>query len=355
MSPTTLLLKVIGTLNTILSLLGLIQGNGAKSAQENVPFHIDTVTSEMWALASDSAVGLAAIKAQLLIIDAHISSVDSSLAASIAGRQSGTTPVILPTTPPAGYGGPSSGTIAYDVWNFVFADGYQAQIMTESAGLAAVNLSTIGAMFQTMTTPWYRHGGAWTEAAGPSGYNSDPVFPIASILSTDTLPVFLDRESYYTGWADPIGSGYYSVDDGSGSGFVYVTTITAAEFIVLRDGVTPGAALLVPPVWPGLPLVTLGTPVALSTGLTITTPMDGAIVNLASEPAKAGFFTFDDVNSYRNLGALSFFDDDNNQEPPQSLGFTDAQYCPKTMVRARGVKVRCVGGVVGTITPWVIA
>lgn len=347
--------KLFGMLQTVLSILGLVQSNTAKAAQENVPFHIDTVTSETWALTSDSAVGLAAIKAELLIIDAHIATVDSSLAAAIAAAQQAVNPVILPTTPPAGYGGPSTGDIAAEVWLYTFSSGYQAQAMTVSAGLLAYNLGVAGVQLESYSQPWFTRGGTWSGTVSPDGYNSDPVFPIANILSADTLSTFLERESGYTGWTDPNGSGYYQVDQGGGSDFHYMTTITAAEFIVLRDGVTPGANLLVPPIWPGLTLVTLGTPVALSTGLTITTPMDGVIIGLTSEPAKAGFFTFDDVNSYRNLGALSFFDDDNNQEAPQSLGFTDAQYVPKTMVRAGGVKLRCVGGVVGTITPWVIA
>jgi hypothetical protein len=81
--------------------------------------------------------------------------------------------------------------------------------------------------------------------------------------------------------------------------------------------------------------------------------MDGVIIAITDEPAKAGWFTFDDVRSYRNLGAISFVSDNGDQEPPQNLGFTQEVYVPRTMVQASGVKVRAVGGVEGTVTPWV--
>ena len=110
----------------------------------------------------------------------------------------------------------------------------------------------------------------------------------------------------------------------------------------------------VAPVWPGISAVTLGTPEAIAPMLTITTPCHGVIVTLTAEPSKSSFFSFDGVNSYRNLGALSFTSDDGQQEISQSLGFTTAVYTPKSMALAAGLKLRSVGGVAGTVTPWVI-
>lgn len=109
-----------------------------------------------------------------------------------------------------------------------------------------------------------------------------------------------------------------------------------------------------PPVWPGLAKVTLGMPHAITTGLTITTPMHGVILAITGAPTKQGYFTFDDARSWRNTGSLSFFDDQGHQEFPQHLGFTSAVYVPKAMAQAAGIKVRAVAGATGTVTPWTI-
>jgi len=96
------------------------------------------------------------------------------------------------------------------------------------------------------------------------------------------------------------------------------------------------------------------TPHALLDQLTITAPMDGISIAIASAPTRLSFFQFDDLRSYRNLGAISFFSDNGDQEPAQTMGFDEAIYTPRTMVRAGGVKIRVTGGVVGTIFPWTI-
>jgi hypothetical protein len=82
--------------------------------------------------------------------------------------------------------------------------------------------------------------------------------------------------------------------------------------------------------------------------------MDGVIVSLTSVPTVRGFYAFDGLLSYRNIGALTFVDDNSDAEYPQTLGFTEAVYLPKAMAHAGAVKIRTVGGIVGTVTPFVI-
>jgi hypothetical protein len=118
-------------------------------------------------------------------------------------------------------------------------------------------------------------------------------------------------------------------------------------------GTVPGA-LVLPPLWPGLAAVTLGTPVSLDAGVTITETMDGVIVHITSAPTKQGYFTFDGTRAWRNIGALSFFDDNGQQERAQTMAFESGIYCPTTMGHAAGVKLRSSVDVVGTITPWVV-
>jgi hypothetical protein len=257
--------------------------------------------------------------------------------------------------PPAGYGAPSVSDIGLEVWTYVLpnmagsGDALADLYNTQNGTVARNGLFLPGVLWQAAMS-----NNNFNQLSEAGAFPSD-LIDETTILSTDaTILAWLQRVYPLNGWTSNYRDGNAGAvaQDGSYSDVWWICTMSQSDFNGFR-GIAN--SVLVPPIWPGLALVTLGTPVALSLGLTITTPMDGAIVSLTSEPAKSGFFTFDDVNSYRNLGALSFFDDDNNQEPPQSLGFTDAQYCPKTMVRAGGVKVRCVGGVTGTITPWVIA
>ena len=111
----------------------------------------------------------------------------------------------------------------------------------------------------------------------------------------------------------------------------------------------------VAPVWPGLANVTLGTPVALASGVTITTPMDGVIVSITgTDPDFEHYYTYDDLRAYRNVGALVFLDDDGHAESFQPIGFVSAVYCPRSMKRAGAVKMKVGHGLTGTVTPWTI-
>ena len=108
----------------------------------------------------------------------------------------------------------------------------------------------------------------------------------------------------------------------------------------------------VPPVWPGLANVTLGEPVALAQGVTITTPMDGVVVSITGASSGTMWFTYDDLRSWRNVGALTFLDEEGHAEGYQALGFTSEVYVPRRLKQASGVKVMGGRGVSGTITPW---
>lgn len=111
----------------------------------------------------------------------------------------------------------------------------------------------------------------------------------------------------------------------------------------------------VPPVWPGLDLVTLGTPVALDSGVTITEPMDGVLISITgTEPDYTHFYTYDDLRAWRNVGALVFLSDDGQAEGFQPIGFVSAVYCPRSMKQASAVKLKCGHGLTGTVTPWTI-
>jgi hypothetical protein len=161
-------------------------------------------------------------------------------------------------------------------------------------------------------------------------------------------------------WLNRVWGGFQYYDGGGGTpfcnasdGFIYgVPWLNKPTFEILRDKALGLGKTIVPPVWPGLAGVTLGTPVAIAAGVTITTPMDGVLIDITAAPVKQGYFTFDTVLSYRNIGALAFQSDDGQEEFPQTLGFTSAVYCPKTMQHAAAVVFRSSVGLTGTITPF---
>ena len=117
----------------------------------------------------------------------------------------------------------------------------------------------------------------------------------------------------------------------------------------------PVVTLNAPPVWPGIDNVTLGDPVDLAPGLTITEAMDGVDVSITgTEPNYSYWFTYDDLRAYRSVGALVFLDDQGHAEAYQALNFASAVYCPRTMKRASALKLFSSHGLTGTVTPWTI-
>jgi hypothetical protein len=109
-----------------------------------------------------------------------------------------------------------------------------------------------------------------------------------------------------------------------------------------------------PPVWPGLANVTLGTPVALSSDLTVAGPLDGLIVSITTPPTALGKFAFGGFTAYYKVGEVSFISDNGDAEPWQYLAFDQALYCPKAMNRAASASLRVLAGAAGLATPWVV-
>lgn len=154
-------------------------------------------------------------------------------------------------------------------------------------------------------------------------------------------------------WDDNADGYAFVADDASGGNFTYTTQITESQFPALKESLVASGVVHVPPIFPGDAFVTLGATVALEGTTAVDGPMDGVLVAITAVPSKLGAFFFDGVPSYRNIGAIAFVGDADHVEFPQSLGFENAVYCPKSLDSAAKVLVRAVGGVTGTITPWI--
>ena len=349
-----LFLRLSSICSTILS---VVFGINTVLTDPNGPSSLPTIAllvRNISVYLADNVVGLPAVRAMLLAVDDDVNTQAAAILAAIAALSPSSGPVTLPTIPPPGYGAPSGSDIFDAVWSGThYSDASTPYTYLKYGGIEGYSRGNStgyrpdGGIFAYMYTE--------LDSAGvhPSYYPSQD---FGAILVADTLQSWLERINptasifRWSGVGSAVG-----VDGNNGDGTAhFLTTIDEAGFQSIKESLGLTSALSAAPVWPGLAGVTLGAPVDIGEGVTITAPMHGVIVNLTSEPAKAGYYDFDGARSYRNLGALSFFTDDGEQEFPQSFGFTSAVYSPKSMALAAGVKIRATGGVAGTVTPWVI-
>jgi hypothetical protein len=305
-------------------------------------------------LLQDATFGLQALR-NTIDTNAALATIQyNDLVTRIGTRQESGVAVTLPAVAPGGYGGASSS----DVWDYVPTPGYPSMGFWQTIGgppgqhRDANNLSVIPTA--SNAEGWLVSGDFSNFAEGsPTAVDLTPI-RLDSILATDlTYAAWLARVA-------PAMTLYYdqgrAAFDQAGSSYTWHVAFSPADFQIYQATVLGIGAkkLLLPPVWPGLAKVTTLTPVDLAVGVTITEPMDGVLVEITSVPAVRGWFSFDAVKSYRNIGALTFTTDDGEQEYPQTLGFTSAVYMCKSMVRASGVRIRTSVDVVGTVTPFTI-
>lgn len=332
------ILALLGSTSTIVSnIFGLTQ----HAAQEHAPYAIEKITANAANTVNSPVFGNSALY-DLLIAQS----------AAISLLQAAADPVVLPDPPPPGYGGASSDSITSEVWSYPDpTTGHTEADQMTDIRTTIFNWANWCSM-PLKYNPAFYASTLWWDAFSDIGNTPDPL-PVdwTDILPDDTLPVFLFRQLPDYTWSIDPASGLcfapsiYAV----GTDMILTCIITPAQFESFKITAV-GRGL--PPIWPGLDLVTLGSTFALEDSPTIDGPMDGILVTITSVPAKTGAFIFDSIPSYRNLGAVAFVTDNGEIEAPQSLGFQEAIYCPKSMVSADKVLVRAVGGVTGLITTW---
>lgn len=328
----------LSPISVILKLVGI-------TTKEHTPYLVENEVLAIGENLSSGTYGLAVIAAG---ISALQTSVDS-----LGSPQQATSPVILPATTPAG-AWPTDAGAASSVWGTAAEFSPPTMYdLVNNMGRAILAVAEAG-NWGPYSSPYFSTVG-WDETTGPDA--SSLTFPAPSadaILSTDTLTTWLTRE--LPTWT--VAPGYWGSDaiavygdPGSGP-LIHTCTLDDRTFSILQATLFP-ATLDVAPVFPGIAKVTLGTPVPIDATFTVPGPMDGVLVTLTSVPSKQGQFAFGATVSYRNVGAISFVDDNGDSEYPQTLGFAQAVYCPKAMLQAASLVGRASAGVTGTVTPWV--
>jgi hypothetical protein len=290
--------------------------------------------------------GLAVLHTELVALTAAVT--------ALGAPQQDSLPVILPTTPPTGYGG---GSTATEVWEYTPPVGHGAmQDFMVNAGWMPQQMAWMQASLPMGFAP------GWS-LAGPWGYvpevmpNTDALtmFDPATILTTDvTVGAWLDRE--YSGHGSSYDSLGRPVIVQPTSDWTWTYWMGAVEFEEYKAAAfgAPPPISLTAPVWPGLAKITWGTSVALEIALDVDVPMDGCVIQLSTVPPGKPTYQIGSRVATAHIGQLAFKDDDDDIEYPQNLSMDSQNYCPQTMAHATGVKIRMVPGVSGTVTPWTI-
>jgi hypothetical protein len=238
--------------------------------------------------------------------------------------------------------------------------------LAQAAGYA--NAAGMGDGVSSLANPWftYHNCNGWFLGTGiVDGLSHSAIAPpVPNWLNWDgseTIVQFLNRIDaeatwYYPTPLDP-ACGYAIRQAYAGS--------TAIGFFkcLVPDWLLPyvsGRAFdnsrrsrIAPPVWPGIALATLSTPVALAVGVTITEPMHGLLIDITATPAHIGGYDYDGVMLHSNIGRAAFIGDTGYAEWPQAFGWPASVLCPRTMMIAESVRIACKTGVEGTATPWV--
>lgn len=347
-------LEALGLTSTVLSIVQSIQSLLGPVAVEHQKYAIETIASNAANTVNSPTFGNAQLKADIAALKLDLDASVASLTLQIVGLTDGTTPVSLPVPAPAGFFAGSSGEIGSAVWDThipPFGDLASAYIQAAGQwGASRINLGWLGDENRYFAAVWANID--WVAGAS----DDPPVFDPTDILSTEDVLTCLTRQNptFTCTWAFDTGGFVRLIGSFGADVEEWQSTIDNAQFQQIKALLFPTALVDVAPVWPGLANVTLGTPVSLALGVTITTPMDGVLVEITSVPAKQGSFAFDAISSWRNVGALAFGSDNGDYEFPQTLGFTSAVYTPKQLLHAASVAVRTTIGVAGTITPWTV-
>ena len=352
----------------------LIQGRTYQTLTmlQNPAYGLDALRG----LVANPNSGLASIAGRLDLLDASLTDKYNSLIAAIGVPvQNGTAPAWY-TAPP------DVGGIPEAVWDYVVTETPERSAWTlqRGAGYLSENL-TYSVGFPFAYNPAFVLIGPWgAVATAPTGHQ--PIPDYSNIAVDDTRLSWLQRTDPDAGWLPQYGTGepyYLFYTDPFDNQWFVQPAFTEATFQQWRDIATgtalaavkadtqailaefpivvppPVVTLNAPPVWPGIDNVTLGDPVDLAPGLTITEAMDGVDVSITgTEPNYSYWFTYDDLRAYRSVGALVFLDDQGHAEAYQALNFASAVYCPRTMKRAWAVKLFSSHGLTGTVTPWTI-
>ncbi len=328
--------------NTVKQLLDLAGG---------VPYGPNTQTTVT--VLQDPTSGLAALYALIVGLQSDLDTSVAEILLAIGTPQQAGSAVTLPTTTPSGGAWVDLGNVGSSIWNFTDPPGDITPYQYVKLAGSWVDFQNVDG--QGPPIDWLFYANDYQPIFDDAWAVTYPSDDPSTIAPSDTLLTWLTGQNptATVTWFGGVGA-QVQVHFSTGSDVeTFLTKIIDADFQLLKSFIFPSTPVQTPPVWPGLAGVTLGTPIALATGVTVPGPLDGVLVEITSVPSYTGLFDFDGDPSYRNVGGITFQTDNGQDELPQTLGFASAVYCPRAMTRAVLAKVRTPGAIVGTVTPWV--
>lgn len=323
-----------------------------------------TVGEVAWVAAAlgypSAPVNFSGIVAQLDLLQSNIDTIETQILAlgtavtALGSPMQAGSYVVMPPSAPSNFGGSGLPLDTASVWNYVDADaaGYTKGALLDDAGWYAINRSGISAEKHAYGDYIRYHFDYTDESLGDLG-TSPPIIDPSTILATDATVVDWLNRTDTGGFAwTYLGNLPVSYSHTTTADEWWICDISDLQFRQLQGGAasTPNTA----PVWPGLALVTLGTPVALDLAVNVNVPMDGVLIALtAVTPAKPAY-VIGDQTATAHIGQIAFVDDNGDMEYPQNLSFANELYVPLHMAHAAGVKIRTIAGVSGSVTPWTV-
>lgn len=344
-------LKILGLVSSVDTLVNIINGNTQAAAQETTKFLIQTTTNEIRADLLDPSIGLAKIISNQAVIIADIASARSAILAAVGSPQQAGSPVTLPATQPPAYGTSNAAAI----WGYqVGTSGITPILASEAQANSWFHTHNWGNTwgYDFADSPFFTLVGLGFEMDLKPFNGSSPRPRISTVRRTDTVLSWLTREASFWTWNVGVGGEVYAFDNRLTLQVTWFCKFTDATLQLAAFGAS--ATAVSAPIWPGISGVTLGTPVAITPSLVITGSMHGVIIDITSFAARQGFGDFGTLQGLRFTGALTFIDDNGESERPQSLGSVHEVLLPKTMSVAASCAFKADPAVGGTATPFTI-
>lgn len=362
-------MRVLAYAQQILGILGTISGIVRSTAEESSPLHVETTTDNTQLIVSDASIGNAALRTLALAIDGR-EATDLPAILSLLGDL---TPVTLPSSPPSGYGAPSIGDWAASMWPVAHFRDFDRnttydQLLYQISMLGATMFYGQGLIDPTCPDfalcaddPGQGYESMYPYVGRGSGYWAPVNIDWTTWNGTDTLVEFLAAATPGHTWSYTDENGNPTPGHACSPLDVYLNIrwrcLVKESDLPLRSGrlwdAIKGPSGL-PPVWPGLDGVTLGTPSVLTDSGIVVGLMHGITVSIDARKPGAGHFGVDGQDYGWRAGYVAFLTDTGAAEEPQYLGWSSAVYLPKHMTVAAGVLVVLVNTTQLTATPFTI-
>lgn len=347
------ILQLIGEVNTLTTFVNSLLGNQQQQATKGDMQANFALTNQLITLVYNALTSNTEQERQIW---SDLISRLGGLGVQIGVPQQATQPVKLPTTPPAGYGGLDGPATASAVW-----DAQSADELTQYGTIAAA-LSAYLRVIRDSAGLDQRIGDHFGISVDPFSLTNNPntSFPSHSAAEIDAgdgdLLAFLERIEPTFTWHQLADGTYWAALPGTAGGALMYCSLTPEEFqwykFVLAGGLIKP---YLPPVFPGIANVTYGSPQSMDApNGSLSGPADGYKIQIDAVPSWAGKFDFGVLQSYRNVGAIAFVDDEGVPEFPQTFGFTTVHYVPKSMAHSVGAYYRLSIGFHAVGTPFMI-